>query len=109
MLIRGASAIMTGLSGAAARHPGPDIRVRGSRIEALGKLEPETGESCIDADGGVVYPAWVNTHHHLAESLLNAACHMRRARMGEAALPAHRGGSCLAPTQSLSRWRHAAF
>jgi 8-oxoguanine deaminase len=69
-LIRNASKIMTGIAGTAARHPGPDIRIRGSRIEAIGALEAQAGEQVIDASGCVVYPAWVNTHHHLAESLL---------------------------------------
>lgn len=70
LLIRGAAALMTGLAGQAARHPGPDIRVQGGRIAAIGMLSPKPGETCIDASGCVIYPAWVNTHHHLAESLL---------------------------------------
>jgi 8-oxoguanine deaminase len=70
LLIRNAVAILTGLPGAAARHPGPDIRVRGGKIEAIGNLQPEAGERQLDASGCVVYPAWVNTHHHLFQSLL---------------------------------------
>lgn len=70
LLIRNAAAILTGMPGAAARHPGPDIRVRGTRITAIGALSPEPGEEQIDATDCIVYPAWVNTHHHLAESLL---------------------------------------
>lgn len=70
LLIRNASAILTGLPGAAARHAGPDIRVRGGKIAAMGSLTPEPGERQIDAGGCVVYPAWVNTHHHLFQSLL---------------------------------------
>ena len=69
-LIRNAAGIMTGLAGAPARHPGPDIRIRGPRIEAIGALVPLAGENVIDASGCMVYPAWINTHHHLAESLL---------------------------------------
>ncbi|GIZ50513.1 amidohydrolase family protein [Noviherbaspirillum aridicola] len=69
-LIRGAAAIMTGLPGAAARHEGPDLRVRDGIIEAMGRLAPEPGERVVDAGGCVVYPAWVNTHHHLFQSLL---------------------------------------
>ncbi|WP_068830877.1 amidohydrolase family protein [Pseudomonas sp. BMS12] len=69
-LIRNASAILTGLPGAAARHAGPDIRVRGGRIVALGHLDPEPGEAQIDARDCVIYPAWINTHHHLFQSLL---------------------------------------
>lgn len=69
-LIRNASAILTGLPGAAARHAGPDIRVRDGHIVALGRLEPESGEAQIDARDCVIYPAWINTHHHLFQSLL---------------------------------------
>jgi cytosine/adenosine deaminase-related metal-dependent hydrolase len=70
LLIRNAEAILTGQRGEHARHAGPDIRIRGARIEAIGALAPEAGEAQIDASGCVIYPAWVNTHHHLAESLL---------------------------------------
>jgi cytosine/adenosine deaminase-related metal-dependent hydrolase len=69
-LIRNAAAIMTGLPGAAARHPGPDIRIADGRIAAMGRLVPEPGEHIVDAGDCVVYPAWVNTHHHLFQSLL---------------------------------------
>ncbi|MDO8778303.1 MAG: amidohydrolase family protein [Burkholderiaceae bacterium] len=70
VLIRNPAAILTGLPGSAARHAGPDIRVRGGKIAAIGKLTPEPSERQIDASGCVVYPAWVNTHHHLFQSLL---------------------------------------
>jgi cytosine/adenosine deaminase-related metal-dependent hydrolase len=70
LLIRNATAILTGLPGASARAQGPDIRVRGGRITAIGELAPEPGERQLDASGCVVYPGWVNTHHHLFQSLL---------------------------------------
>jgi len=69
-LIRNAAAILTGLCGDQARHAGPDIRIVDGRIAALGPLTPEPGEQLIDARDCVVYPAWVNTHHHLFQSLL---------------------------------------
>lgn len=69
-LIRNASAILTGLPGSAARVSGPDIRVVDGRIAAIGQLSPQVGEAQIDARDCVVYPAWVNTHHHLFQSLL---------------------------------------
>ncbi len=69
ILIQGAAAIMTGLTDAS-RVGGPDIRVRGSTISAIGKLDPEAGERIIDAAGCVVYPGWVNTHHHLLQALM---------------------------------------
>ena len=70
VLIRNAAAILTGLKGPNARAQGPDLRVRGGRIAAIGSLAPEPGERQVDASGCVVYPAWVNTHHHLFQSLL---------------------------------------
>jgi cytosine/adenosine deaminase-related metal-dependent hydrolase len=69
-LVRNASAILTGLPGGAARHAGPDIRIIDGRIAALGALPPLPGERVLDARDCVVYPAWVNTHHHLFQSLL---------------------------------------
>jgi 8-oxoguanine deaminase len=70
LLIRNATAILTGLKGGEARHAGPDIRIDGKRIVAIGSLTPAPGEQQLDASGCVVYPAWVNTHHHLFQSLL---------------------------------------
>jgi len=69
-LIRNASAILTGLHGGAARHAGPDIRITQGRIAALGALRAQPGEQVLDATDCVVYPGWVNTHHHLFQSLL---------------------------------------
>ncbi len=69
VLIKGAAAIMTGMTDAP-RIAGPDIRVRGSAIAAIGELEPEPGERVIDATGCVIYPGWVNTHHHLLQALM---------------------------------------
>jgi cytosine/adenosine deaminase-related metal-dependent hydrolase len=73
ILIRNAAAIMTGGRGGAndlARLSGPDIRIRGETIEAIGTLSPHPGEETVDATDCVIYPAWVNTHHHLFQSLL---------------------------------------
>jgi 8-oxoguanine deaminase len=69
-LVRNATAILTGLQGSAARAQGDDLRVRGGRIAAIGTLTPEPGERQIDASGCAIYPSWVNTHHHLFQSLL---------------------------------------
>jgi cytosine/adenosine deaminase-related metal-dependent hydrolase len=71
MLIRNALGIMTGLPGNAARAAGRDLRIDAQgRIAAIGSLGPEPGERVLDATGCVVYPGWVNTHHHLAQSIL---------------------------------------
>jgi cytosine/adenosine deaminase-related metal-dependent hydrolase len=70
-LIQGAAHLCTGLPGAAMRATGgTDVRVRGGLITAIGKLVPEPGERVLDAAGCVIYPGWVNTHHHLFQSLL---------------------------------------
>jgi cytosine/adenosine deaminase-related metal-dependent hydrolase len=70
LLIRGAGALLTGLRGGAARSAGTDLRVRGGLIAAIGTLSPEPGERVVDGRGCVIYPGWVNTHHHLFQSLL---------------------------------------
>jgi len=70
VLIRGAVAIMTGLPGERARAAGADIRVQDSRIREIGHLTPNDGERVIDARDCVIYPGWVNTHHHLMQGLL---------------------------------------
>lgn len=69
-LIRGADALLTGRRGPAARSEGTDVRVRGGLVAAVGHLLPESGERVVDARGCVIYPGWVNTHHHLFQSLL---------------------------------------
>jgi hypothetical protein len=61
---------MTGLAGDAARHAGPDLRIEDGRIAAIGRLDPRPGEAVIDCRDCVIYPGWVNTHHHLFQSLL---------------------------------------
>lgn len=71
LLIRGASHLLTGLRGESARSKaGADVRVQGGFIAAIGTLAPLPGERVVDARGCVVYPGWVNTHHHLFQSLL---------------------------------------
>jgi cytosine/adenosine deaminase-related metal-dependent hydrolase len=71
LLIRNATAIMTGLPASRARASGSDIRIgSGGRIEAIGRLSPVAGERVVDATDCVVYPGWINTHHHLAQSVL---------------------------------------
>ncbi|MDE2370219.1 MAG: amidohydrolase family protein [Burkholderiales bacterium] len=70
-LIRNAQAVLSGDAGSAARSTASDIRVAGGLITELGHgLVPAAGERVLDAHGCVVYPGWVNTHHHLFQSLL---------------------------------------
>lgn len=69
-LIKNAYTILTGLSGDAARSSATDIRIQDGKISALGQLSPEPEDTIVDAKDCVIYPAWVNTHHHLFQSLL---------------------------------------
>ncbi len=63
-LIKGAEAVF-GSAGAT------DIRISGGRITEMGAgLEPAAGEEVINARGCVVWPGLVNTHHHLAQSIM---------------------------------------
>src|SRR5690606_22912886 len=73
LLIRGAEAVMTGLPGDQARAGAVDLRIRDGVIhEMAAGLIPAADERVIEARGCVVYPGWVNTHHHLFQSLLKA-------------------------------------
>ncbi|MFW2055266.1 amidohydrolase family protein [Acinetobacter haemolyticus] len=69
-LIKNAHAILTGLSGSAARSSAPDIRIQAGVITEIGQLAEYENEQAVNAKDCVVYPAWVNTHHHLFQSLL---------------------------------------
>lgn len=71
-LIRNATGILTGLRGDAARASGGDLRVRDGIIDAIGTLAPLPGERVFDATDCAVYPGWVNTHHHLFQTVLKA-------------------------------------
>ncbi|UXY53856.1 amidohydrolase family protein [Pseudomonas tohonis] len=73
ILIKNPQAVMTGLRGERARAGSLDIRIRGGRIAEMAKdLQPGAGERVIDARHCLVYPGWINTHHHLAQNLLKA-------------------------------------
>ena len=73
LLIRNAHTVMTGLRGQDERSTASDIRIEGGVIAEMGRaLAPQAGERVLDASDCVVYPGWVNTHHHLFQSLLKA-------------------------------------
>ncbi|EPF83314.1 8-oxoguanine deaminase [Acinetobacter gyllenbergii] len=69
-LIQNAYAILTGLTGEAARCTSTDIRIQSGQITEIGRLSTQPNEQIVDAKDCVIYPAWVNTHHHLFQSLL---------------------------------------
>jgi len=71
LLIRNAAGMLTGLAGAAARTEARDLLIENGVITALGRdLPAPPGARVLDATDCVVYPGWVNTHHHLFQSLL---------------------------------------
>ena len=71
LLIRHAAHVLTGMAGAASRSDAADIRIAGGVITEMGRgLALRAGERVLDATDAVVYPGWVNTHHHLFQSLL---------------------------------------
>jgi cytosine/adenosine deaminase-related metal-dependent hydrolase len=71
VLIKNAHAILTGGRGADARSNASDIRIAQGVITEMGTgLLALDGERVLDARDCVIYPGWVNTHHHLFQSLL---------------------------------------
>jgi 8-oxoguanine deaminase len=74
LLIRNAHTVMTGLRGTDERSSASDLRIADGVIIEMGRgLTPQQGEHVLDATDCVIYPGWVNTHHHLFQSLLKAA------------------------------------
>ena len=43
-----------------------DVRIRGRRIEAIGRLPPRSGEAVLDAAGGLLLPGLHDHHIHVA-------------------------------------------
>ncbi|MES2257682.1 MAG: amidohydrolase family protein [Pseudomonadota bacterium] len=71
ILIKNAHSIMTGRRGDGARTSDTDLRIAAGVITEMGKdLRAQEGERVLDARDCVIYPGWVNTHHHLFQSLL---------------------------------------
>lgn len=71
LLIRNAAGMLTGMAGAAARTEARDLLIENGVITAIGRdLKAPPGARVLDATDCIVYPGWVNTHHHLFQSLL---------------------------------------
>jgi cytosine/adenosine deaminase-related metal-dependent hydrolase len=62
---------LTGKIGAAARFQGA-LRVEDGVITEMGDLTPAPNERVVDGSGCVVTPGFVNTHHHLFQSLMKS-------------------------------------
>jgi 8-oxoguanine deaminase len=96
VLVRNAHAVLTGRAGEAARSSACDLRIAGGVIQEMGRgLAPLPGERVLDATDCVVYPGWVNTHHHLFQSLLKgvpAGVNATLTPWLKAVPYAHRGG-----------------
>jgi len=71
-LIQGAAAMLTGATGPTARCQATDVRVQNGVITEMGTLTAQPDERLIDARHCVLYPGWVNTHHHLFQSVLKS-------------------------------------
>lgn len=72
ILIKNPAAVMTGLQGEQARAGSVDVRITDGLIAEIGPNLSAQDERVIDASDCVVYPGWINTHHHLDQSLLKA-------------------------------------
>lgn len=73
ILIKNAHGILNGKRDGA-RSTATDLRIGNGIITEMGRdLAPHAGERVLDARDCVIYPGWVNTHHHLFQSLLKGA------------------------------------
>jgi len=58
------------------------IKTKGNRIAEIGPaLQPEDGERVIDCAGQIVYPGFVNTHHHLYQTLQRCVPYVANAKL----------------------------
>lgn len=70
-IITGIQYGLTGKTGDSARFHG-SLRVNNGMITEIGDLAARPGERVIAAQGSVVCPGLVNTHHHLFQSVMKA-------------------------------------
>ncbi len=70
-LITGIKYGLTGQNGGSGRFYG-SLRVEGGLITEMGDLTARPGERVIPANDGVVCPGFINTHHHLFQSVMKA-------------------------------------
>jgi 8-oxoguanine deaminase len=83
LLIRNARAIAT-FDDDNNEYENADILITGNRIIAVGKdLVAPPDARVIDATGMVVYPGFVNCHHHLFQTLTRAVPHVQNAELFE--------------------------
>lgn len=71
-LIKGAARLLT-MDDADLRLDGADVRIKDGVIAEIGVgLEPGPGADVLNAEGCLVTPGLVNTHHHLYQTLTRA-------------------------------------
>ncbi|OGR56509.1 MAG: 8-oxoguanine deaminase [Elusimicrobia bacterium GWA2_69_24] len=69
LLIRDIHTLVTMVEGQAPLH-GVDLLAEDGKVSAIGKgLEQQPGDEVLDGRWRVVYPGFVNTHHHLYQTL----------------------------------------
>ena len=71
ILIKNADAVVT-MDGARREISGADVLIRGGVIAAVGQGIAAPGAEVVPAEGCVVTPGLVNTHHHLYQTLTRA-------------------------------------
>ena len=73
LLLRNATCVAT-MDDAGRELRGASVFIRGNRIEAIGPAAdlPVTADEVIDASHHLVMPGFVNTHHHMYQSLTRA-------------------------------------
>ncbi len=61
---------------------GASVRIDGPRIVEIGVgLQPKDGERIIDCSRHVVYPGFVNTHHHLYQTMQRCVPYVANAKL----------------------------
>jgi cytosine/adenosine deaminase-related metal-dependent hydrolase len=71
LLVRGAEVLVT-MDGERREIAGGEVLVDGGVIAAVGTGLPREGAEVVEAQGCVVTPGLVNTHHHLFQTLTRA-------------------------------------
>ena len=71
VLIRGAEVVVT-MDAARRELAGADLRLKGGVVDEIGRDLPADGAEVVPARGCVVTPGFVNTHHHLYQTLTRA-------------------------------------
>jgi len=81
LLLKDVQTLVTVDDARSVRHA-VSVRVSGNRISEIGfGLKPKPGERIIDCSTHVVYPGFVNTHHHLYQTLQRCVPYVENATL----------------------------